>query len=109
MTLNFECGFDTTTAVVTADDNMFYLEYFDRVLDNREAVEVGVHHHIGNIAVHKNFAGWQVDDFIGRHSAIGTTYPQVFGCLLAGQACKKLRVSGKNVRCPGLIVIKQGF
>ena len=52
----FQRGFDTTATIMPADNNMFYLEYFHRVLNNRKAVEVGMDYHVADIAVHKYFA-----------------------------------------------------
>ena len=42
---------------MTADDDMLYLEHIDGVLQHREAVEVGVHDDIGDIAVHEELTG----------------------------------------------------
>jgi len=52
-------------------------------LQYRQAVEIRVHHHIGDIAVYEQLAGQQVNDFVGGHSAVGAANPQVFGILLA--------------------------
>lgn len=58
----------TTTAIVTADDDVTHFEDFDRVLEHREQVHVGVCHHVGDVTVYKDLTGIQVDDLVGRHT-----------------------------------------
>ncbi len=67
---------------MSANDDMLYLQNFNGILDDRQAVEVRVHNHIGNIAVNKDFARWQTSDLVGRNTAVGTPDPEQFGMLL---------------------------
>ena len=49
-------------AVVATHDDVPDAKHVHRVLKHAEAVHVGVHHHVGDIAMHKHFAGQQVDN-----------------------------------------------
>ena len=47
----------TSAAVVAAHDDVLDREHLDRVLQDGEAVEVGVHDDVGDVAVHEDLAG----------------------------------------------------
>ena len=79
-------------AVVPADDDVADLQHVDRELDHREAVEVGVHDHVRDVAVDEELARQQADDLVGRHAAVGAADPQVLGRLLARKLGEELRV-----------------
>ena len=70
-----ERGLHAAAAVVAADDDMLDLEDVHRVLQHGEAVEVGVHDDVGDIAVHEEFARQEADDLVGRHAAVRATNP----------------------------------
>ncbi len=78
--LAFQRGFDTAAAVVTADNDMFDLEYIDCILYDGQTVEVGMQNDVCDIAMNEQLARQQIDDFIGRNPAVGAAYPQIFGC-----------------------------
>jgi len=59
------------------------LQHFDRVLHDREAVEIGMHHDIRNVAVHEQFTRRKADDLVGGDTAVGTADPEVPRCLLS--------------------------
>lgn len=77
-----ECGADAAAAVVADDEDVFDFEDFDGVLEDAEAVEVGVDDEVGDVAVDEEFAWLEVDDFVGWDAAVGAADPEVFGVLL---------------------------
>ena len=42
---------------MAADDDVLHLEHLHRVLQHREAVEIGVHHQVGDVAVDEDVPG----------------------------------------------------
>lgn len=88
----FEGGGDAAAAVVATDDDMFDLEVVDGVLEDREAVEVGVGEEVGDVAVDKDFAGGEAENFVGRDPAVGAADPEIFGGLLDSQLLKSFWV-----------------
>jgi len=96
-----------TAAIVASDQDVLHLEYIDGKLDDRQAVEVGVQDDVGDVAVDEQVAGQQADDLVGRHACIGTTDPQVFRSLLAGQFGEELGVFLLNGFGPAGIVVEQ--
>ncbi len=91
-------------AVVADDEDVFDLEQVDGELDHREAIEVGVHHHVGDIAMHEDFTRCQAHDLVRRHARIGTTDPQVLRRLLLRQALEELRVVAADLVGPLAVV-----
>jgi len=87
-------------AVVTADDHVADLEDIDRVLQDSEQVEIGFGDDIGDIAVDEDFAGCEAGDLVGGHAAVGTTDPEILGCLLVGEIGKESGVFGFDRGCP---------
>ena len=63
-------GHHTPTAVMPAHDRVLDAEHLDGVLQDREAIEIGVHDEVGDIAVDEDLARGQTDDLIRRHAAI---------------------------------------
>ena len=53
-----------------------------RKLNGGQRVQVGVHHHVGDVAVHEDLARVQPRDLVGRHAAVGAADPHVLGRLL---------------------------
>src|SRR5262245_26034545 len=78
-------GKHPATAVMPADDDVPYPEDFNGKLNRREAVQVGVGHHVGDVAMNKHFSRQQAYDLVCRHSAIGAPDPEVLRCLLADE------------------------
>ena len=83
---------DAAATIVTADDDVFDLQDIDSELHHRKTVEVGVHDHIGHIAMNKDLSGSKSDQFLSRHTAVRTSDPEVFGTLLDSQILEELRI-----------------
>ena len=64
---------------------MQHVQHIHGELDHRQRVQVGVHHEVGDVAVHEELTRQQADEFIGRHAAVGAADPQILGLLLGQQ------------------------
>ena len=84
-----ERGAHAAAAVVAADDDVLDLQHVDGELDHREAVEVGVHDDVGDVAVHEQLARQQADDLVRGHAAVGAADPQVLAAPAARRASEK--------------------
>ena len=56
---------------------------------------------------YKEFSRQQSNDLIGWHTAVGTTDPQVFGRLLAGEPLEKLGIFRRYLCNPATIVFEE--
>ncbi len=97
------------TAIVATDNHVLNFELVNGEINNGHTIEVSLQDNIGNIAMHEHLTGHQAGDLIRRNAAIGAADPQIFGCLLLCQACKKTWVVFFDLGCPFPIVIKQGL
>src|SRR5690606_4341000 len=100
-------GVHAAATVVADDEDVLDLQHVHRELDHRQAVEVGVHDHVGDVAVDEDLARGHVDDLVGRHARVRAADPQVFGGLLLGQAGEELRVLGADALGPGVVAEDQ--
>ena len=96
-----------TATVMASDQDVLDLEHIHRVLDHRQAIEVGVQHHVGHVAVHKKIARQHADDLVGRYPRIGAADPEKLRSLLARELGEKLRVFFLDRSGPALVVINQ--
>ena len=62
-------------AIVPADDDVAHAQYFHRVLDDRQAIQVAVHHDVGDVAMHEDLTGHQSQDLIRRHATVRAADP----------------------------------
>ena len=92
---------------MAADDHVLHAEDVDRVLEHREAVEVGVHDDVRDVAVHEHLARREADDLVRRHAAVGAADPEVLGRLLLGELGEEVAVAGDHLRRPGAVVLEE--
>ncbi len=100
-------GLHAAAAIVAHDDDVFDLEDVDGELHDRQAVQVGVHHHVGDVAMNEHFAGQQSHDLVGRHAAVGAADPQVGGRLLPRELDEEFRVLPMDAIRPFAIVLEE--
>ena len=100
-------GADAAATVVSDDHDVFYAEDIDRVLDDRETIQVGVNHDVGDVTVDKDLAGQKADDFVGRHATVGAADPEVLRILLAREFLKKLRIAVFDCAGPSPVLGKK--
>jgi hypothetical protein len=79
-----------------------HLEDIDRELHDRQAIEIRVHHQIGDVAVYEQLPG-RIPRFHCRHTAVGTTDPQVGGrccrdnLLKNSGSCRRMRSAQRRL------------
>ena len=83
---------------------MLDAQYVDRKLQYRQAVEIRMDDHIGDIAMHEQFARLHADNLVGRDATVGTAYPQEFRVLLGNQLLEKIRIGRDHLGRPLLII-----
>lgn len=98
---------DAAAAVVSTDDDVLDPQRVDGVLEDGEAVEVCVHHHVGHVAVDKELSGAQADDLVGRDAAVCASNPQIARGLLATQRRKEVRFLLGDFLGPGAVLVKE--
>ncbi len=104
-----QSGPDATASIMSADNNMLDLEYLNGKLDYGETIQVGMHNHVGNIAMNKDFAGRQTTNHIGGNPAVRTTDPQVLWRLLLRELGKKLGILFLDRTRPFRIAVHEAF
>ena len=76
-------------------------------LHHRQAVQVAVHDHVGDVAMDEQFARQQADDLVRRHAAVGAADPQVLGPLLPRQVGEEVRTAAADALGPGPVVVEK--
>jgi len=66
-----------------------------------------VHHDVGDVAMHEEFSGQEIDDFVGGYSAIRATDPKVGRRLLLGKTRKKIRILALDIFRPCFVFGKE--
>src|SRR6266487_852096 len=107
MSLMLERRADAAAVIVSTNDDMTDAQHVDRELQNGKAVQVGVRHHVGNIAVDEDLSRRKTDNLVRRHTAVRTTDPEIFRRLLLGEALEKLRVPPAHPSGPGRVLFEK--
>jgi len=102
-----ERGTNAATAVVTTDDDVPHLERVHGVLEHRQAIEVGVHDDVRDVAMDEQLARRQVHDLVRGDSAVGAANPQVGRYLLGDEAGEELGIDAGAFGRPALVVLEQ--
>ena len=102
-----QSGHHSRAAVVPADDDVAHPQDLHGELDGGETVQIGVHDHVGDVAMDEHLPREQAHDLVGRHTAVRAPDPEVVGCLLAGKAGEEVRILARHLRRPGTIVREQ--
>ena len=100
-------GADAAAPVVADDDHVLDVQHVDGVLQDRQAVQVGVHDDVGDVPVDEQLAGQQVHDLVGRHAAVRAADPQVARALLGGQALEEVGLLGLDAFGPQPVVLDE--
>jgi hypothetical protein len=64
-------GKHSAATVMAAHDDVLHLKCLNRILQHGMKVGVEGRRQIGDVTVHKDLAGPQADDLIGRDAAVG--------------------------------------
>ena len=105
--VGFQSRPDPATAIVADHHDVLYAQLADRVLDDRQTISVGVVDEIGDIAMHEDLAGHQVDDLVGGNAAVGASDPEELGRLLCGEPAEETGVLVFHAARPAPIVPEQ--
>jgi hypothetical protein len=100
-------GAHAAAAVMTADDHVSHLQHVDGVLQHRQAIEIGVDDHVGDVPVHEELARHEPDDLVGGHAAVGAADPEVAWRLLGAQGLKKSRITLADPLRPPPVVLEK--
>ena len=102
-----EDGSNAAAPVMSRDNHVLDLQHVDRVLQDREAVEIRVHDHVGDVAMNEQFAGRQSHDFVRRNAAVRAPDPQVRRRLLLAEAFEECGVVRQHALGPLGVVLQQ--
>jgi hypothetical protein len=94
-------------AVVPDHEDVLHLQDIDRELHDRQTVEIGVNHHVGDVAVDEDVARQQSDDLVGRDATVRAPYPQIGRRLLARKLGEEIRVLAQDAFGPFTVVLEQ--
>ena len=63
-------GFDAAALVMSANDNMLHLELRHCVIHHTDRIQIEAVHHVGDIAMHKDFSGGGSHHFFCSNPAV---------------------------------------
>ena len=95
------------TSIMPHDEDVFHPNHIHGELHHGEAVEVGMGHHVGDIAMDENFAWQQTDDLIRRHARIAASDPQILRRLLSREGAEETRLARFDGFSPGAILLEK--
>src|SRR5258708_37856812 len=98
---------DAAAAIMAAHDDVLNLEDVNGKLDDRETIQIGMDHQVGDVAMDKELARRQSDDLIGRHTAVRASYPKVFRRLLLGKPAEEGGILPGHLFGPSAIIIEE--
>src|ERR1041384_5231701 len=101
------CREDSAASVVSAYDDVLDSKHIYCKLYRRKTVQIGMHHHVCDVAMNEHFSGHQSDDLVCRYPDTGTSDPEILWRLLCRQSHKELRILPGHVRCPYAIVLEE--
>ena len=84
-------------------------QHLDGVLDHGQAIQVGVDHEVGDVAVDEDFAGGEAENLVGGNAAVGATDPKELRRLDGGKAIEKAGVGGLHAARPFAIIFEKQF
>src|SRR5687768_4567938 len=93
--------------IVPANDDVLDLEDVDGELHHGEAVQVGMHDHVADVAVDEKLSWKKAYDLVGRHPAIRASDPKIPRRLLPRQLVEEARVRAQNAFGPSAVVAEK--
>ena len=66
----------TAAVVVSTNNDVLHLQMKHSILQNGQQVDVGMHHHVGDVTMHENLTRLCSRDSIRRHPTVATTDPE---------------------------------
>ncbi|EPF20851.1 hypothetical protein HMPREF0201_00586 [Cedecea davisae DSM 4568] len=96
-------------AVMAANNDVLNLKDVYRVLNNREAVQIGMDHQVGDITMYKQLARFEAGKAFRRDAAIGAADPEETGFLCLGESFEETRVFLNQHFGPKFIIADKGI
>lgn len=85
-------GANAPATVMAGDNDVAYAEHIDCKGEGGLEARIASHCQIGDVAMHKHFAGIEIDNFCCGHAAVGTTDPEICGPLLCSQTVEEVGI-----------------
>jgi hypothetical protein len=95
---------DASASIMAAHNDVFYLKIHHSILQYAEEVKVGMHDHIRNISVHKEFSRYRASDLVCGYPAVAATNPKKLGSLDLGKVFEKIGIILNGFLSPGFIL-----
>jgi hypothetical protein len=102
-----EGSLDPSTSIMPRNHDVGDPEFFHGILQHGQTVPIIGPHNVAYVAVHKEFARREPNDFIGRNPAVRTADPKVGRVLNRAEPREKLGIAGQMLVSPGPVVFKQ--
>ncbi len=90
--------------VVATYHNVAHTEMIYRIGYDRHGAQVGIGNHVGNVAVHKHFSGFNTHQLLGTHAAVGTPNVKNVGVLPLRELVEVVLVGSELLIYPLLVV-----
>src|SRR5262249_36005867 len=100
-------GAHAAAAVVADDEYVLDLQSLDRVLEHGQAVEIGVHDDIGDVAVDEHLTRLQIGDVGRRYAAVRAADPQVPRRLLVSELGEEVGMLAAQPGGPCTIAVEE--
>ena len=94
---------------MSTNDDVADLQDVHSELQDGQAIEVGVHDHVGDVAVDEHLAGQQPDNLVCRYAAVGAANPEVFRSLLRRELAEEIRILLADLVRPRAVVVQEAL
>lgn len=71
----FQGRTDPSAFVVATHDDVLYLQYVHRVLNDREAVQIGMNDEVPDVSMHEHVAGREIDNLVCGNATVSASDP----------------------------------
>src|SRR5215468_5304209 len=102
-----QCRLNPDASVVTDDDDVLHMKHVDAELNDRKAVQVGMHDNVADVAMHEKLTRGKIDDLVGRNATVRASDPQIFRRLLLDQSRKEAPVRRAHPLGPSAVLLQQ--
>src|SRR5688500_7077268 len=94
---------------MTANDDMFYFEQVDSIIDDRHDIEIYADYEVTDVTMNENLTGGSAHHVFSCNTAIAATNVEVVRILVAGQFFKEHVICGSLFIDPFLIILENFF
>jgi hypothetical protein len=104
-----QCRAHAAAAVVPHNHDVLYLQDAHSVLDDGQAVEIGVVNDIGHVSMNEDLARSQAENLVRRNTAVRTTDPEILGCLDVDELVEKIGLLERHLFGPSPVGFEEVF